>query len=492
MSEARRLPRMPPPVWATTAAFAGFHLILGALLWLVQDEAYYALWSTHLQPAYYDHPPMIALWIRAGEALLGATPMGVRLVAILGFALVTPVTAAIARAAGGDETSARWAALMFNCMALPFALGFTATPDAPSTLFWAVATLTLLKAPESRGGMWLLSGVLLALGVVSKLTNLFLGAGLVLWLLATREGRAQLRRPVVWAAALLTLALLAPFLWWSAGHDWLGLARQFGRLGTDGPTQNQTLAFVGGTILTVTPLLAWRAGAALWCERAPARRLIWLGAPLVAYLLIHSLRHTIEANWIAPLFPAIAVLAAYPGRPAQDRRGARLRLPGWRPGRSAAAFTGLGLSALALTLALWPGKPVFRGDNPPNQTKGWQSLAPQITALAREQGAEWIATVHYGTTGAVFFAVRGLPVWQVTSPERWGFRGGFPRALCDKPALLVQAQAQSTAPLSLFRTAGATRTLTRDSAGAVIGRYLATKVSGVKGGPCAAGGGSGG
>lgn len=462
----------PPPVWVTTLIFAALHLVLAARLWLVQDEAYYALWSTHLQPAYYDHPPMIALWIRIGEALLGHGTLAVRLVPVLGFALVTPITAAITRAAGGDGAAARWAALMFNCMAVPFALGFTATPDAPSTLFWALATLAVLRAPEAPARHWPLAGLWMALGVLSKLTNLFLGVAVTLWLLASPVGRAQLRHPVTWAAMALTAALLAPFLWWSATHGWLGLARQFGRLDQPGPTHNATLPFIAMAVLTVTPLLLWRALAAAWREGAAAQRLMWFSAPLWLYLLVHSMGHAIQANWIVPLFPGLAALAA-------------LGRADLRPGRALATASALGLSALALTLALWPGKPVFRGDNPPNQTKGWPALTRQIDALMAQDGAIWVATVDYGTTGALAFALPGVPVRALTEPERWGFRGGFPRDLCDRPALLIQARPAALAPQILFNQVGPTRVLERKSGGITLKSYSATEVRGLRHGPCA-------
>ena len=463
---------MPPPVWVTTLVFATLHVILAAWLWLTHDEAYYALWATHLAPMYYDHPPMIALWIRLGEAVLGTTTLGVRLVSIIGCALVTPVTAAIARALGADERTARWAALMFNGMLVPFALGFIATPDAPSTLFWALATLVLIRAPEAKGrGYWLIAGLLLALGVLSKLTNLFLGVGLTLWLLATREGRAQLRRPIVWIAAALTLAILAPFLWWSATHDWLGLALQFGRLDRAAPGHNRTLEFLAGSLLTITPLIARRAAVSVWMERGPPRRLVWFGAPMVLYLLVHSLHHSIQPNWIAPLFPGLAVLAAFGCEKA-------------RISRAMATGVALSLTVLIMVLAFWPGRPMFQGNNPPNQTKGWPALTRQLAGFAKDEGADWIAAVEYGSAGELAFALQQLPVHAVTDPQRWGFRGPFPRALCGKRALLIQMLPQARKPDALFTTIGETQIFDRQSAGYTLKRYAATVVSGVKGFPC--------
>jgi len=51
---------------------------MAAQLPLSADEAYYWLWSLHPAAGYFDHPPMIAWLIRAGTALFGDTPFGVR------------------------------------------------------------------------------------------------------------------------------------------------------------------------------------------------------------------------------------------------------------------------------------------------------------------------------------------------------------------------------------------------------------------------------
>src|SRR5215471_16725130 len=40
-------------------------LILAFIVQLSNDESYYWLYSQHLKWNYFDHPPMIALWIRA-------------------------------------------------------------------------------------------------------------------------------------------------------------------------------------------------------------------------------------------------------------------------------------------------------------------------------------------------------------------------------------------------------------------------------------------
>jgi len=66
-------------------AYTGLKLIVSGLAPLHPDEAYYWLWSQHLSLGYYDHPPMVAYWIKAGTAIFGENPLGVRFLFCLSF-----------------------------------------------------------------------------------------------------------------------------------------------------------------------------------------------------------------------------------------------------------------------------------------------------------------------------------------------------------------------------------------------------------------------
>src|SRR3981189_3594988 len=64
-------------------ALVALRLVAAAGPPLTFDEAYYWMWSKHLAFGYYDHPPMVALVIRAGTLIAGDTELGVRLVSFL-------------------------------------------------------------------------------------------------------------------------------------------------------------------------------------------------------------------------------------------------------------------------------------------------------------------------------------------------------------------------------------------------------------------------
>ncbi len=459
-----------PSVTLTTLAFLALHLGLALVIPLVQDEAYYALWATVPSAGYYDHPPMIAWWIWAGERLFGVNRFGVRVASVLGFALVTPMVWQITRLAGGDRRAADIAALFYNLSVVILALGFTATPDAPSVFFWTASAWAILAARQrgDRPVGWALAGALMGLGVLSKFTNLFLGVGLAGWLLITPEGRRVLRRPQPWLAAALALAVLGPFIWWNYSNGWIGLERQFGRIRAEGFQWRTLVTYLVSTMVLAGPVILWAAVRGLGRRGAARTLLAWLMLPLPIYLAYHARSAEVAGNWLVPAYPLLAVFA---GLGAARMRAGVVR---------AAAAYGVGLTAAAMAVALWPGAPLVPGQVPPNQVKGWPASLRQIEAALDDTGAEWIATADYGLAGQLSFYLPEVPVRAVVELKRYRFRGPFPTGLCNRRAVLIHSQDPPGVfdPERLFRDVGPKREILRRSRGATVERYWLWPVRG--------------
>lgn len=127
-----------------SSLFFFFHLVLAYYFDLIDDEAYYNLWSSKLSLGYYDHPPMIAWWISLGKSVFGETTLGVRFCASIAFFLVSILVARIAFIIGGGD-KILISVILFNIMAPVMGLGFIATPDAPLILFWTCALWATLE-----------------------------------------------------------------------------------------------------------------------------------------------------------------------------------------------------------------------------------------------------------------------------------------------------------------------------------------------------------
>ncbi len=455
-------------VLLVACGFGALHLVMAAVLPMIGDETYYALWSTALDWDYYDHPPMIAAMIRAGTALFGITPFGLRVVPMLAMAGATLLVAAIA----GREAGPR-AALYFNVGFLILGVGSFATPDVPSTFFWMLATYCAVKATEGeealrwgqprwRIGWWALAGLACGLGVMSKFTNLFLTVGFFGWLVFTRAGRSSLRRPGPYLAVVCAIIPVLPLILWNVDHHGLGFERQFGRIIESGLTPWNLGQYLLMMLVLPTPVIGILAlrGVALWPGKGRAL-ILWSVLPLLAYFAVHALHGTVELNWPMPAMGVIAVVAA-----------------GSEAWRKTAGWSGAVLSLGLMAVMLNPWQPIGNVDNPANQMRGWQAL-PQIAQAAQEKGALWIATTDYSVTGRMFVAFPDLPVRAVTEPYRWGFRGAFPAALCGQPALLVENASDDPAvAATLFDEVGPPTLVPFTAAGITVRTYRLRRVNG--------------
>src|ERR1700722_14503263 len=185
-----------PVKWAAAglAVLTLIRLLVASVTPLAPDEAYYWVWSRALAPGYLDHPPMVALWIRAGIALAGTAAIGVRLLGPFSAALGSWFVHDTAERLFPGRNAGLIAAALLNATLM---LGFGAaimTPDTPLLLFW---TATLWAAARlATGGApvwWLVAGTFAGLALDSKYTAAFLPVGLGLF--AVIAMTRSLRRP---------------------------------------------------------------------------------------------------------------------------------------------------------------------------------------------------------------------------------------------------------------------------------------------------------
>src|SRR4051812_31404222 len=115
---------------AVTLGAGLVRLLVAGLTPLFPDETYYWVWSKHLAPGYFDHPPMIALLVRLGTSIAGDTALGVRLACVLASVAGALIVVATARRLAGDA-AATIAAIVFAVMPLAAAGLVLATPDGP-------------------------------------------------------------------------------------------------------------------------------------------------------------------------------------------------------------------------------------------------------------------------------------------------------------------------------------------------------------------------
>lgn len=440
---------------------------------LTDDEAYYRLWALAPALSYLDHPPMVAWLIAAGQWVAGDTVLGVRLPAIVASAIGPLVLWRAAHNLLGSHTAryAVWAVLAMPLMAVG---GVIMTPDVPSVLFWVLAFWALSELNVSRNANWWLAiGIFAGLGLLSKYTNVFLGVGILFWLALVPVIRRWFLNWQLWAGGLLAVALTTPVLIWNAKHGGASFAKQFGRaVRGQGVTLIYIAELVGAFALLASPILAITAligighfAVSAYRRRDQSHALIAATViPLVAYMLVHGLHSRVQANWLAPVYPALAMCGAL----VLSASAQRFRQLG-----IAALAAGLASTAFIYTHAISPLAVLASANDPTAQTRGWPEFARKIDDVRIEHGACRIVTSSYATTSQLAFYLKDQAlVSQLDQPLRYVHLPPADRNM-DCPALYVELERRQSAELlkGYFDKLSEIGTFTRAAGGEVFARY---------------------
>ena len=391
-----------------------FRLWFSTRLELVGDEAYYWLWSRHLDYCYLDKGPMIAGVIKAGTLLFGSTVFGVRFFAVLAAAGTGGGIFLLARRLFDDRT-ALWA--MGLALIVPlFAVGATLmTIDTLYVLFWTWAAYAFWRAKDSEHLLaWVLPGVLIGAGVLSKYTALVELISFAIFCAWNPADRRHLRQPGFWLMAGVSLLFLLPAFVWNVQHEWptTHWLQQRGALDQSWQVRPlEALTFFGGQAGVVSPLLFFGLVAVAWWPRTvtvlPAREVrftLALFLPLLLLYQILSFQRAGQPNWAAAAYVGGLILLARRWQEAVRRhRGAR-----WL---AAAALAVALLETAVLHDSAWLHLP--SGKDPLDRARGSRDLAAAVQRAQERTGARFVITNRYMTSALMSFYLPGQPATYV-------------------------------------------------------------------------------
>lgn len=301
----------------------GFHLLLAYVLPPAEDELYYWTWSQVWSLSYFDHPPMVAWWIRLSTALFGNHLVAIRLPALLTHFYIFYRLGVLSE----KKT------VPFLLLLTPLSLfgAIFMTPDIPLLLFWFLylewsirletsfsnwsddpVTRVYRKSPISAVN-WTFGGVLLGLGLLSKYTMAIAPLCLISLLLFNFRFRAWIRGYFLHLviAFLVFLPVLvfnyenhfSPFLFqWNHTQQpvafnflWTFLGSQILLMGA------LPFLFLPGLLLSISSLSRFQG----------FRSLFYFFIIPLGFFLIKSTHHFLEANWSLVAYLSFWPLASY-------------------------------------------------------------------------------------------------------------------------------------------------------------------------------------
>ncbi len=271
-----------------------------------RDELYYLASTRHLSWGYVEHPPL-SIWILSLQrALFGDGLVALRVLPAFAGAAKVVAIALLARSLGGGTLAMAVAGVAALCAPEYLGTDHLYSMNTWDQLVWVLAAWALvgtLRRPSTR--KWILFGVLLGLGLLNKISVLWLGAGILAGMVLTPQ-RRLLRTRGPYLAGALAAVLFAPYLVWQAAHGW-PLLEFMHNARTLKMVRTSPLALLGGQVLTMNPLSApiALAGLLFLLFGPGARPYRYLGWAYLTVLVILLSSRTSRPSYLALAYPLL-------------------------------------------------------------------------------------------------------------------------------------------------------------------------------------------
>ena len=302
--------------------FSVLRLIFAFTVELANDESYYWLYSQHIKSNYFDHPPMIALWLRIFTLNLSLQHyVGfLRLGSIVSCAIATWFIYKCVTLISSER--AGWiAACLYNASFYSaITAGFLVMPDTPQMVFWTLSLwmIARLTLDDSKLLNWVLLGLSIGLCIMSKVHGVFLWIGLGLYVLIYK--RSWFAKPGLYLSILITIIICLPVLFWNLKYHFATYSFNSSRIDLYGSAINwksyfsQIIQQIGinnpfNILIILIAFFGWKKFA---LNKIPALKIYNLiGLPFAFILLyIPLFRENILPHWSGPAYITLIPVAA--------------------------------------------------------------------------------------------------------------------------------------------------------------------------------------
>lgn len=269
------------------------------------DELYYLACSDHLDWGYVDHPALSIFLLHLERALFGDSASSIRLLPAFAGALSVLLAGLLARRMGAGLFGQLLAGLCALAAPVYLAVHHYYSMNAFDVLFWTGALYLIVRIIDGgKPTLWVWFGIVMGAGFENKVGVLFLGFGLVVGLLMTKQRRLLLDR-WAWLGALVAILLMLPYILWQIPLgwptlEWIGNARAYKMVALS------PAAFLKEQVFLLHPLtlLVWGTGLVALLVHPSFTRYRSLGWCYLAILVVFILQGG-KPYYLAAIYPLL-------------------------------------------------------------------------------------------------------------------------------------------------------------------------------------------
>ncbi|WP_316815521.1 ArnT family glycosyltransferase [Pedobacter nyackensis] len=267
------------------------------------DEAYYWVYSRFLDWGYFDHPPMVALFIKIGNIFSTST---------LGLRLMTVITSTMSvyllwRIVSQYASNIKLFVLLFSAIVLFHVYGFITTPDAPLFFFIVLFLYVYQRYVAEDKFKW---AFLLALVIAGMLYSKY--HGILVLFFTILSNFKLLKRPTFWFVVVVSIAAFIPHIWWQVQNNYPSFYYHVIDRSSAFYKFKFTTEYLIAQLALAGPLVGWymyKSAVSLMPDDAFIRAVKFNCVGIFIFFFISTLKGRVEAHWTLPAMLCLLILA---------------------------------------------------------------------------------------------------------------------------------------------------------------------------------------
>lgn len=286
------------------ALVAIINLLQAYLTGLHPDEAYYWVYSKFLDWGYFDHPPFVALFIKAGDSLF-KNPLGLRLFTVISHVAAIYILWLIVKQ---YVANLQLFIITISSILLFHVYAFITTPDAPLFFFSVLFLYVYQRYLKEDKLKWVI-----ALGIICAALLMSKYHGILLIFFVLISNLKLFTRQTFYITIIVAILLFIPHLYWQYLNGYPSFYYHLIDRSATPYRFNYTSQYFLDQLLMMGPLVGWLlfyfGFKTKTNEDAFLRALKFVLYGVLVFFFLSTFKGRVQAQWPLIEFIALFILA---------------------------------------------------------------------------------------------------------------------------------------------------------------------------------------